>query len=152
MNRPAIWLSVFGLSAVLIIVLFTFISRTKSPSPPQKQNSPSNTTQLETSTWHTYTNSDYHFQLKYPPAWQIAYPSTGSAVFSIQSPQQELIHATPFTSSFTLPPESSTVKIFHLPNGVSLVINYVDCDGEGCGPGSLDLPAFSQILSTFRLQ
>lgn len=57
---PPLWLSIFGLSVVLIILLTSFFILSSHPSTKLA------VTPLHTQNWKTEINSQYHFQIKYP--------------------------------------------------------------------------------------
>lgn len=110
-------------------------------------DSTANTNKLE-----TYTDINYGFQLSYPSNWKRINLSPESTEFTIQSPQGELIHATPFNNvNYDNSKDSSTVKNIQLKNGKTLLLTYVECDGEGCGFGKLELNTFSEIISSIKL-
>lgn len=54
--------------------------QTSQPTPSPTDASGAPTGAAETANWKTYTNTDYNYQLKYPPTWKIETPSNTSGI------------------------------------------------------------------------
>ena len=104
-----------------------------------------------TANWETYTNAQYNYGLKHPTTWkEIIDPKNEGREFTLKSSNNEFIHATVFTGAADSGKDDSYKKTFQLTENTHLLITYVECDGPGCGFGNLELPTFTQILSTFK--
>ncbi len=102
------------------------------------------------SDWKSYTSAELGYSFKYPASWnEVIDPRTEKGNFTIQSPQNELIHGVIFEKNTASGPDGNGRKTFSLEDK-QLLVTYVECDGPGCGFGKLEPETFDQILSTFK--
>ncbi len=104
-----------------------------------------------TGDWKSYSNTQYGYSLKHPKSWEeIVDPNSYGKEFTLQSPNKELIHVIVFDGVADTKNDNDYTKTFSLTSNNHILVTYVECDGPSCNFGKLNLPTFSQILSTFK--
>lgn len=103
-----------------------------------------------TADWKTYTNTTYGYSFKYPNMWTLEVdPRSKDKEFQFTLKLGEIVTGTIFEGK----PKGNTFETqreFNLSNNKYLLVAYSQCLGPGCGVGSLDLPTFTQFISTFK--
>ncbi len=116
---------------------------TAIPSPDPKTN------------WKTYTNTQYGFSIQYPQTWKditsINTIENGNLNFTLQTDKNEFIQGVIFTGMADGSSDQSWSKRIALKNNKSLLLTYTDNLGPGSKGGTIDIEAFNQMLSTFKL-
>lgn len=163
-NFLVILLSILLIISIAIAVFFVFqtqrlVNELRVMSDESKQTVESTTEPVATidptADWKTYTNNEFEFQMKYPPAWKLevdqSVATKGNREFRFKTEKNEYINGVVFDgpTGYIQKLEDWEKKI-NMSNGDSLFISYTDNLGPGSKGAMIDINIFNHFFSTFK--